>query len=161
MTPSGRGLLVAGFAAGCLAPRDPLPDTGTTAAPTSLPLPDLEYVSIACRPREGLWRMQLRTSGWVGRARTYWTTDGIYVEAHNLLSHAYDPDGTGEVLFLDLPVAPDLSLVESGGATAFSCGDDPSILWTIAPPERGVSACAHTGPSFEEWNEVEGVPSCP
>ena len=149
------------FLVGCLAPANPLPDTAEppqTVVPTP---PDLLQVHVACRPREGLWRLQLRAGGWVGQARTWWTVDGSYVESHALLSHAYDPDGTEEILFLDLPIAPDVRLVEDGELTAFGCGDAPSIRWSVTPPEGPVHACVDTVGAFQDWDSVPGLPACP
>jgi hypothetical protein len=147
--------------AGCLAPRAPRPDTGRDPTEVVPAPPDIVRSSIACRPREGLWRLQLQTAGWVEGVQTWWTVDGAYVETHRLASHAYDPDGTGELLFLDLPVAPDLRWVEEDVATAFSCGDAPSILWAIIPPDGPVHACIDTEGSFDDWSDVPGVPTCP
>jgi len=146
---------------GCLAPAAPLADTAEPP-PTVVPTPpDVVQADISCRPRDGEWRLQLRTAGWVGQARTWWTVDGGYVETHALQSHAHDPDGSEEILFLDLPVAPDVRLVEDGELTAFGCGDAPSIRWAVTPPDGPVHACFDTVGAFDDWASVPGLPPCP
>ncbi len=147
--------------AGCSAPRAPRPDTGLDPSDVVPSPPDILTANVACRPREGLWRLQVETAGWVSRVRTWWTVDGAYVETHALLSYAHAPDGTGEILFLDLPIAPDLRLVQEDVMTAFSCGDAPSIRWSIFPVDGPPHACVHTEGAFDAWDTVPGLPACP
>jgi hypothetical protein len=149
------------LAAGCLAPRNPLPTDVEPAADVVPDPPDIDQIRLACNPREGVWRLYLRTRGWVGQARTWWTVDGHYVETHPLLSQGYDPDGSGEVLFLDLPIAPDVDLADEGVMTAFSCGDDPSIRWSVTPPDAPVYVCVDSEGVFDDWDSVPGLPPCP
>jgi hypothetical protein len=145
----------------CLAPRSPRPDD-VDLPPDVVPTPpDIVQINDACDPDTGVWSLFVRTSGWVGQARTWWTVDGLYVEQHPMASVAYAPDGTADELFLQLPIAPDVSLAEEGRATALSCGANPSIRIVVTPPEGPVQDCYDLVGAFEDWDQVAGLPNCP
>lgn len=145
----------------CLAPRSPLPE-GIEPPPQVTPQPpDVLAVYAACDRRAGVWQVLLDTGGWVGEATTWWTADGRYVESHPMRSVGYAPDGSGEELYLELTIAPDVFRVEEGASTALSCGADPAIRLTVASPDGPVHACVDLGGPFDEWDAVRGPAACP
>lgn len=150
-------LVLVPLLAGCLPPGEPV---DRRFADVEEPVPLLTEASVDCDLEAGRWRVELTTAGWTGGATSAWTTDGEYVELHELIRTAWAEDGTQEDLTLTLAIAEDFLEVEAGSSTAFTCGQDPSGVVEVRDRSGEVVDCRAWGPEPTLFDGLEDVPTC-
>lgn len=141
--------------AGCFPPAtgDPLPEV-------VLEVPEIASFDLRCNADRGKWALAVEATSWTGGGTTHWTVDGDYVEAHAVRSVAAEPDGSWDSLALNLDVTADWRNVKNGGPTAFSCGDDPTVVFGLNDLDGNRVDCRVTGPRPKIWQNVRGVSGC-
>ena len=137
------------------------PPDATTPPRIEADPPDILSADLGCDLDAQQWTLTVEVGGWGGRARSWWSTDGLYVEDHLVPSVAYAEDGTGEDYELSLSITADFREVGLGGVTAHSCGSDPSVLLAIDDLDDGVHTCLVFPGSSVSWADVPDLPDCP
>lgn len=158
--PWGRAVLFVGATllgtGGCAPePRDDAPLTHVDGR--------VEVVSLSwdCDASAGRWNLEAETAFWTGGGELWLTVDGRYVERHELRSAGAAPDGSADLLALNLQILADWRFVSPGVSTAFTCGDDPSGRLRVRDRTGAPADCVEVGPERPVWAEAEGAPDCP
>ena len=72
---------------------------------------------------------------------------------------AYEPDGSGETLRAEIGIVSDWRELAARN-TAFTCGEDPDVIFLLRDREGGDADCRTSGPDPAVWAGVEGVGAC-
>lgn len=121
------------LAIGSLACRT-VPVDSAPIAPSEQP-PTIATATLSCAPDSGKWALNVGTERWTGGAELRMSTDGLYVEAHPVLSVEAAGDGSADRLELNITFVADFQDVSPGATTAFNCGT-PALQGLITVFER-------------------------
>lgn len=121
--------------------------------------PLIDTLTVECDAEVARWTLVVETTAWVGAVSTDWTTDGRYLEHHELTGVAFREDGTFERRRLRLDIVSDFRK-QGLGRTAFSCAHDPDVLLVVRDLEGAVTDCRAIGPEPERWADLEGTGDC-
>ena len=122
--------------------------------------PRIASYALDCDLDAETWTLSVEATSWSGGGKSYWTVDGAYVEEHVVDAISYEPDGTGESLLAEIGVVADWRLL-GPRSTAFTCGDDPDVLFRLWDLEGEPVDCRTSGPDPAVWARVQGVGACP
>lgn len=133
---------------------------GRAEPPPELAPPVIASYSLACDVDASEWTLEVEATSWTGGGTSFWTVDGEYVEEHVVDTIAYEPDGSGETLRAEIGIVSDWRLLAARN-TAFTCGEDPDVIFLLSDLEGGDADCRTSGPDPARWADVEDVGSCP
>ena len=121
-------------------------------------------VDWGCSADADTWTFDVSTEGWTAGGLLSMSTDGLRVEAHEVLSKAAAPDGSSDQLELKLNIIADPREVEEGETTAFVCEAPTRAalayrLVVYDGDTREVADCRVWGQELD-WNAAAGYSAC-
>ena len=129
------------------------PDPAPAADGLTLEPPHITAAEVACDPQDAIWRFGVDTDAWTGNGRLIWSTDGRYIEYHDIDSVVSAPDGTSDQLELVLGVVADRAFVIPDSTTFFNCAEPglSAVLRVLGPEGEVVTDCRGFG--GDQWGE--------
>lgn len=118
---------------------------GQPGSPPFIPTPAVADLSLDCDPDRGQWALLAAATSWTGGGRSFWTRDLQYIEQHTVLAVASPPEPTGDELELELSIVSDWREQTPGVSTVFTCGDEPSVAFTLLDVDNRVVDCRVSG----------------
>lgn len=121
-------------------------------------------VDWGCSADEDEWTFEIDTEGWTSGGLLSMSTDGLRVEAHEVLSAAAAPNGAWDRLKLTLNIIADAREVEPGSSSAYVC--EPPTLTALAyrlvvydDASGEVTDCRVWGQTLD-WSAAAGYSDC-
>ncbi|MEZ4238606.1 MAG: hypothetical protein R3F59_21140 [Myxococcota bacterium] len=117
-----------------------------------------------CDLDAGTWTLTAEATSWTGGGEAVITRDLTYVELHDVRATESAPDGSAETLQLVLSIVSDWRAQASGRSTVFTCGQDPTVAFTLLDTSGEPVDCVVEGPVAERLAkrpEVQCGPATP
>jgi hypothetical protein len=129
------------------------PATGDVGVDPSEDPPEIDSASVKCDADDARWVFGVNTRRWTGGGTLWMSTDGSYVEGHEILSVEAESDGSTDRLELKLSLAADFRDVEPGTSTAFNCGTPRlhGLIVVYARDGETMADCRAFGEAAADW----------
>jgi hypothetical protein len=124
-----------------------------------LTIPEISSLSLTCDTEKERWQLDVTATSWTGGGGFWWSTDGVYIEAHDVLSRKAAEDGSFDELRLRLDIVADWRWAEANQSTPFLCASGPVGRFVLFDLEGKVVDCEDVG--VANWlDSVDFIPSC-
>lgn len=122
-----------------------------------LTTPVIRSLVLGCDVDAEEWQLDVEASSWSAGGELWFTRDGDYVEVHAVRSRSAAPDGSSDLLRLELAIAADWRDASAGSVTAFRCSDAPAAIFLLHDLEGEVVDCR----VLDEAGAFEAVQDAP
>ena len=129
------------------------PGSGPAEGALTLEPPHITAAEVACDTQDAIWSFRIDADAWTGNGRLIWSTDGRYIEYHDIDSVVAAPDGTSDQLELELRVVADRAFVSPDSTTFFNCAEPglSAVLRVLGAEGEAVTDCRGFGE--DRWGE--------
>ena len=125
-----------------------------------LTTPELSEFTLVCEADRERWQLDAKATSWTGGGEWWWTTDGTYLERHQVYSRKAAKDGSWDELRLRLDIVGDWRDAEKNKSTPFLCASEPTGRFVLFNLEGEVVDCQDEGPNTEWLDNEEEIPDC-
>ena len=125
-----------------------------------LSTPEISEFLLVCDVDRERWQLDIKATSWTGGGEWWWTTEGTYVEKHEVFSRKAAEDGTWDELRLRLDIVPDWRDAEKNVSTPFLCASNPTGRFLLFDMDGNTIACQDYGPDTVWLDAYEGLPNC-
>jgi hypothetical protein len=106
------------------------------------------------------WQLDVNATSWTGGGEWWWTTDGDYVEKHDVYSRKAAQDGSWDELRLRLNIVADWRDASRNVSTPFLCASEPTGRFLLFDPDGEMVDCTDFGTDTNWLDTDEDVPPC-
>jgi hypothetical protein len=125
-----------------------------------LSTPEISEFTLICDVDRERWQLDVKATSWTGGGQWWWTTDGDYIEYHDVTSRKAAEDGSSDALRLRLNIVADWRDANKNASTPFLCASTPTGRFVMFDLENQVVDCEDTGPDTQWLNTEEALPTC-